>query len=93
LETKTNFLNEIVENKQSLNECIENEKNKFVVSFNIQTNNKLTENLVSGSKFVEIHNIVEIHIVLKFKLDLLIFHQDTVKNRGGRIILEQSVYV
>jgi len=40
---------------------------------------------------MELKNIVKIHIVLKFESDLLIFHQITVKNKGGRIILEQSV--
>ena len=43
--------------------------------------------------FIDLNNIVEIHIVLKFKVDLLIFHQVTVKNKGGRIFLEQSVHM
>ena len=43
--------------------------------------------------FIDLNNIVEIHIVLKFKVDLLIFHQVTMKNKGGRNILEQSVCI
>ena len=43
--------------------------------------------------FIYLKNIVEIHIVIKFNLDMLIFYQVTVRNKGGRIFLEQSVII